>query len=137
MSIEEQFESMFRDIAARAFDGRTEEEIERVVASGRLDEALNETIPRVASVLAGTLVETAPEMLAERAGALTMVAEEVRRAYGPGLDLCEMVLRIASEIGEEYANRHLQEEQVPALHWVLAHLHARARRLDGGAVMLP
>jgi hypothetical protein len=88
-STEELFESILHDVATRAFEGHTEDEIERVVASGRLGKALQETIPEVSKQLADKLVATAPQMLAERAGALAVIAEEVRRTYGPGLDLFE------------------------------------------------
>lgn len=135
-STEDLFDEMFRDVAARAFEGRTADEIAAVVASGHLDEAINETIPRVASTLADSLVASAPPMLADRAGALAVTADEVRRTYGPGLDLCEMVLRVASETGEEYAARHLESDGGPALQWVLAHLQARACRIAEEALTL-
>lgn len=40
-STEELFESILNDVAVSAFEGHTEDEIERVVASGRLGEALH------------------------------------------------------------------------------------------------
>ncbi len=135
-STEELFESILHDVAARSFEGHTEDEIERVVASGRLGKAVQETIPEVSKQLADKLVATAPQMLAERAGALAVTAEEVRRTYGPGLDLFEIVLRIASETGAEYAERYLQIDGGPAAPWVLAHLQARACRIAEEALTL-
>ncbi|HTA96901.1 MAG TPA: hypothetical protein VK730_04585 [Solirubrobacteraceae bacterium] len=64
-STEELFESILQDIATRAFEGHTEDEIERVVASGRLGKAVQETIPEVSKQLADKLVATAPQMLAK------------------------------------------------------------------------
>jgi hypothetical protein len=135
-STEELFESILHDVAVRAFEGHTEDEIERVVASGRLGKALQETIPEVSKQLADKLVTTAPQMLAERTGALAVTAEEVRRMYGPGIDLFEVVLRIASETGAEYAERYLQIDGGPAVPWVLAHLQARACRIGEEALTL-
>jgi hypothetical protein len=135
-SVEDHFQTMIARVVERALTGRTEDEIEKAVASGALGEALEETIKSVALVLAESLIEASPEMLAQRAGAEASVAEEVRRAYGPGLDLCEMVLRIASEIGEEYVERHFEANSAAAMVWVLAHLHARACRLAEEALVL-
>ena len=136
MSVEDHFESILHRVTQRALDGRTDKEIERVIASGGLNEALQETIPKVAAVLADALAESAPQMLAERMGAEASLAEEVRSAYGPGLDFCEMVLRIANEIGEEYVERHFNDDGAPAMQWVLAHLHARACRIAEEALVL-
>src|ERR1700735_183740 len=85
-STEELFESILQDVATRAFEGHTEDEIERVVASGRLGKAVQETIPGGSKQLADKLVPTATDAR-ERAGALAVIAEEVRRTYGPGLML--------------------------------------------------
>ncbi|HTC68987.1 MAG TPA: DUF5677 domain-containing protein, partial [Acidothermaceae bacterium] len=128
-STEGLFESILEDVAAHAFEGHTDAEIERVIASGRLGEAIQATIPEVATRLADTLVASAPRMLAERAGTAAVVAGEVRRIYGPGLDLCEMVLRIASETGGDYAEEHLRPDGGPVTPWVMAHLLARACRI--------
>lgn len=68
-------------------------------------------------------------MLAERAKYAATVAEEVRSIYGPGLDLCERVLKITSETGADYASEHLKPDGGPVTPWVMAHLLARACRV--------
>jgi uncharacterized protein DUF5677 len=136
-STEDLFESILDHVAATAFKGHTEAEIEKVIASGQLDEAIRATIPEVANKLADTLVASAPETLAARAEYAAAVADDVRRFYGPGLDFCEMVLKIASETGADYANEHLKPDGGPVTPWVMAHLLARACRVaEEGLVLL-
>jgi hypothetical protein len=130
MSVEEHFRSVIEGAVERAVEGHSQEAIDRLVSSGGLGEVINETIPEVSAILANSLVEATPKMVAERRGVEATMAEEVRRAYGGGFDLCEAILWIASECGGEYVDQHFDlKEGVPVLWWVLGHLQARACRV--------
>jgi hypothetical protein len=138
MSVEEQFKSMVEGFVLKALDGRSEEEVERIMNSGLVGKALAESIPEIAKITADSLIEASPGMLAERRGDAVLAEDEIRRAYGKGIDLCEMLLRCAHEMGAEYVDRHFDpgDEGVPLLRWVLGHLHARACRIAEEALLL-
>jgi len=136
VSIEDDFRETIQRAVKNALEGRSEDEVAQFVADGRLYGKLDEMIADVGAHLAETLVETSPAMLADRLGQHATVADEVRRIYGPGLDLCEMVLHCAHELCDEYAERELEDDGGPALEWVIAHLHARACRVGEEALML-
>jgi hypothetical protein len=54
-----------------------------------------------------------------------------------GFDLCEAILRVASECGGEFTDLHFDSEDgVPVLWWVLGHLQARACRIAEEALVL-
>src|SRR6266851_2525471 len=102
MSVEEQFKSMIEGFVLKALDGRSEEEVERIMDSDLVGKALAKSIPEIGSITADSLVEASPGMLAERRGNAALAEDEIRRSYGEGIDLCEMLLRCAHEMGEEY-----------------------------------
>ncbi len=65
------------------------------------------------------------------------MAEQVRHTYGDGLDLVEAVLKMADESGEEFVDRYFRDDDgVPIMLWVLAHLQARACRIAEEALIL-
>jgi Family of unknown function (DUF5677) len=137
LSTEALFESMLARVVEGASERHSQADIEKVIASGRRGEAIHQTIPEIAKELADTLVASAPEMLAARAEFAAAVADEVRSVYGPGLDLCEMVLKIACETGADYADEHLKPDGGPVTPWVMAHLLARSCRIaEEGLVLL-
>ena len=136
MSIESTFEEMITTVIGRAFDGRSEEEIRRIIESDGFSGRMVEMVGAVGGMIADSCVEATPRMIAERRGSQAMIAEEIRRAYGPGLDLCEGVLRAAEEMAEEHVDLHFRPEGMPATQWVLGHLHARACRIGEEALVL-
>jgi hypothetical protein len=136
MSIESTFEGIMTSVFERAFEGRSEDEIKRVVESEGFGDRMVESVREIGGRIADKCVENMPRMIAERRGSQAMIAEEIRRAYGPGLDLCEGVLRAAEEMGEEHVDLHFRPEGIPATQWVLGHLHARACRIGEEALLL-
>jgi hypothetical protein len=136
MSIENTFEEIITTALERAFDGRSEDEIRRVIESDGFSERMVEMVRDVGGKIADSCMDSMPRMIAERRGYQATIAEEIRRAYGPGLDLCEGVLRAAEEMGEEHVDIHFRPEGIPATQWVLGHLHARACRIGEEALAL-
>lgn len=120
-----------------AVEGRDADEVMKLVEAGFVDEVIKGSVPEIGVVLADSLEELAPQMLAERRGPEAVMADDVRRTYGRGIDLTEAVLRIASEMGEEYVESHFADEEgVPVVLWVLGHLQARACRIAEEALVL-
>jgi hypothetical protein len=136
MSIESTFEGIMMSVFERAFEGRSEDEIRRVIESDGFRERMVESVREIGGKIADTCEEGTPRMIAERRGHQAIIAEEIRRAYGPGLDRCEGVLRAAEEMGEEHVDLHFRPEGIPATQWVLGHLHARACRIGEEALLL-
>jgi hypothetical protein len=137
MTVDEYFGSLVRDAFADDLAGRTAEERRQLLDSDRLGEVLSASVSEIAAHLAESLVASTPAMIEERRQVERAVADDVRRFYGEGLDLCEAVLRIASEMGEEFVDlRCAARDEVPVLDWVLAHLQARACRIAEEALVL-
>jgi uncharacterized protein DUF5677 len=139
MSMNEWISSTLEKALQDAFDGRSDEEVEKFVNSGALESVVDKTIPTVAATLVDGLMSGAPEMLVHRRSVEATIAEQVRRTYGRGIDLCEAILKIASECGEEYVELQFGDHpdgSVPAIPWVIAHLQARACRIAEEALLL-
>jgi hypothetical protein len=137
VSVQEHFESLVAGALESAFEGRTEDEIKRFVDSGGVGRFFDKSIPEVSKIFADSLVEATPEMLAARRAGEASIADQVRRVYEPGFDLVEAVLKMASESGEEFVDRHFKgDDGVPVMLWVLAHLQARACRIAEEVLVL-
>lgn len=136
MPVEDFFESLLREVLERELSSRDEQDLVRLTSTEGWTRVISESSRTIGIALADSLVESSTLMLAERRGSEAHTSEEVRRLYGVGLDLCEMVLRIAAEMGEEYVDRHFGTEGVPATEWVLGHLQARACRVAEEALLL-
>src|ERR1700736_2780572 len=104
MSVEEQFKSMIEGLVIKAVEGRSEEEVNRIIDSGLIGKAVAGSATEIGRTIADSLVYASPGMLADRRGAAALAEDEIRRAYGKGIDLCEMLLRCAHEMGEEYVD---------------------------------
>jgi hypothetical protein len=138
MGIEDDFRAVIENAVMRAAEQAGEDEIMRILESGKLGEAIAASAPEVGSSIADGLAERTPGLIIERRANEAGIAEMIRQAYGPGLDLCESVLRSAHEIGEEYVDLSAPEGEdgVPILRWVLGHLHARSCRIAEEALVL-
>jgi len=137
MGIEDDFRAVIENAVMRAAEQAGEEAVMRVLESGKLGEAIAASAPEIGSSVADGLADRTPGLIAERRANEAGIAEMIRQAYGPGLDICEGVLRSAHEIGEEYVDLSAPEDEgVPILRWVLGHLHARACRIAEEALVL-
>ncbi|HXB64305.1 MAG TPA: DUF5677 domain-containing protein [Solirubrobacteraceae bacterium] len=138
MGIEDDFRAVIENAVMRAAEQAGEEEIMRILKSGKLGRAITASAPEIGSSIADGLAERTPGLIIERRANEAGIAEMIRQAYGPGLDLCESVLRSAHEIGEEYVDLSTPEgeDDVPILRWVLGHLHARSCRIAEEALVL-
>ncbi len=137
VAVQEHFESLVAGALESAFEGRTEEEIKSFVDSGGVKQFFDKSIPDVSKIFADSLVQATPEMVAGRRAEEASIADQVRRAYEPGLDLVEAVWKMASESAEEFVDRHFKgDDGVPVMLWVLAHLQARACRIAEEALVL-
>jgi Family of unknown function (DUF5677) len=132
---------MFEDIILKGLrkgmagldDERVTEALKGEVFAG----AIADAVPAIAESLVGGLSREAPDMLAERAGDQAGMREQVRRTFGPGLDICEMLLRIAGEMGDEFSIEEFGEaESVPVVPFTLAHLLARTCRIGEETLLL-
>jgi hypothetical protein len=131
VGIEDDFRAVIENAVIRAAEKAGQEEIMRILESGKLGEAIAASAPEIGSSVADGLAERTPSLIIERRANEAGIAEMIRQAYGPGLDLCESVLRSAHEIGEEYVDLSIPEgkDGVPILRWVLGHLRARSCRI--------
>ncbi len=138
MGIEDDFRAVIENAVMRAAEQAGEEEIMRILKSGKLSKAITASAPEIGSSISDGLAERTPGLIIERRANEAGIAEMIRQAYSPGLDLCESVLRSAHEIGEEYVDLSTPEgeDDVPILRWVLGHLHARSCRIAEEALVL-
>jgi hypothetical protein len=138
MGIEDDFRAVIENAVMRAAEQAGEEAVMRVLESGKLGAAIAESAPEIGASVADGLVDRTPRLIVERRANEAGIAEAIRQAYGPGLDLCEGVVRSAHEIGEEYIDLSAPEGEdgVPVLRWVLGHLHARSCRIAEEALVL-
>lgn len=137
MTVAEQFHEIIADALTAALDGRPAEEVERFIKAGGIGRTLDESIPDVSRGFADSLVEAMPGMIAHRRGFQATMAEQVRHTYGDGLDLVEAVLKMADESGDEFVDRYFRDDDgVPIMLWVLAHLQARACPIAEEALIL-
>lgn len=137
MTVPEQFHEIIAQALTAALDELPAEEVERFINAGGVGRTLDDSIPDISQGLADSLVEAIPGMIAHRRGFQATIAEQLRNTYGSGLDLTETVLKIADESGEEFVDRYFQDDDgVPIMLWVLAHLQARACRIAEEALVL-
>ena len=137
MSVEKIFEEMLLKAVHGAATGLDEDQMRRGLDGVLFGEAMVETVPEVAEILVESLFEAAPDMLAERAGPEAVTRQQVRGVFGPGLDICEMLLRIASEMGEEFTDVEFgSNDSIPIMPYTLAHLLARTCRIAEETLML-
>jgi hypothetical protein len=134
-------ESMFEQVILKSLHdlagGLDEEQLAGVLEADVFAGAIAEAVPAVAEILIDSLLEAAPEMLAERASPEATTREQVRRTFGPGLDICEMLLRIASEMGEEFTAEEFGDgDDIPIVPYTLAHLLARTCRIGEETLLL-
>jgi hypothetical protein len=136
-TVPEHFHEIVVRALAKALDGRSEEDVQRFLDKDGVSRMLDETIPAISQHFADSLIEAAPEMIANRREIQAAVAEKVQRVQGPGLDLVEALLRMADESVEEFVDRYFKEaDGTPIMLWVLAHLQARACRIAEEAMLL-
>jgi hypothetical protein len=76
---------MIEEWVSSAIEGRSAEEVQRLADSGLVGQAIAESAADVGKVMADSLIESAPGMLAERRGNEALAEEEIRRGYGDGL----------------------------------------------------
>ncbi len=93
MGIEDDFRAVIENAVMTAAEQAGEEEVMRVLKSGKLGEAIAASAPEIGSSIADGLAERTPGLIIERRANEAGIAEMIRQAYGPGLDLCESVLR--------------------------------------------
>jgi hypothetical protein len=136
--MEDDFRAVIEEAVMTAAEKAGVEEIMRILESGKLGEVLAQSAPEVGASIADGLADRTPALIIDRRANEAGIAEMIRQAYGPGLDLCESVLRSVHEIGEEYIDLKAPagEDGVSVARWVLGHLHARACRIAEEALVL-
>src|SRR2546423_1593062 len=130
MSMEQMFEELIHQSLHEATTNLSEEQIGQALEESVFADAIADTVPVIAEVLVDALFQAAPDMLAERSGPEATTREQIRRVFGPGLDICEMLLRIASEMGEEFTDEEFGDgDSIPIVPYTLGHLLARTCRI--------
>lgn len=136
---DEWFVKLLEQALTDATDGMTEEQLQKF--SGELDERLPAAITSSSKTMAATIVEAlhddAPGMLAHRRDFEVAVRESLYHYWGTAFDITEMVIKVASEIGEFFYKKHVPPDGVhDYVFEALGRLTARACRMAEEVLVL-
>jgi hypothetical protein len=142
-AVEYDYDEGFREAVAdgleRALEGLTPDQLTKL--ENKADEfigtAVSEAIEGSAADLVGRLKHDAPGMLEHRRHGQEAFEKRLSEHWGPAFDLAEMVMKVASEAGEFFYEKHVPPDgEHDFVFEVLSRLLARACRIAEEVLVL-
>ncbi|NYJ76554.1 DUF5677 domain-containing protein [Allobranchiibius huperziae] len=124
------FDETFYDTVAEGLHGLVNDGMHVDEAMALATRAIDPVLDEAAPVLKRTLIRNAPKMLRERRRLHRAFRKQLRKHWGPALDLFYVLTVCAEEAGADFYSGRVagRDSDLRALHEALTGLHARACR---------